>query len=199
MERPRPAPPFGAPGRRKKGSKIRSDQVGGNARAAVEDVDLGAASPPAPHLHFDGSGASVPAGVLEEVAEEAAEEPRASLHGDDVPRERSPRAGALLGGERRQVDLLERLVGGSRLEPAREEDLLHEVVQLGDVARDLLLQVRVALQETRRHAHPPEGTPELVRGVREEPALRADELLDAPRGPVEARGEERDLVPPLHR
>ena len=115
-----------------------------------------------------------------------------------APRRRAD-ARRLLGGDGEQVDLVvvQRVLGG--VEPAREQHLLDQAVELGDVLVDLGLQ-RVALRRRRlgehrhRHLHPRQRRAQLVAGVGEQRPMRLDERLDARRGDVEARRDRGDLV-----
>ena len=94
---------------------------------------------------------------------------------------------------------MERVLGD--VEAARQQHFLDEAVELGDVLVDLRLQL-VALGRRRlgehrhRHLHARQRRAQLVAGVGEQRAVRADERLDARRGDVEARGDSGDLVGP---
>ena len=64
------------------------------------------------------------------------------------------------------------------VEPARQQDLVDQRVELGDVVLELALAHRIGalLHELDRHADARERRAQLVRGVREQELVRADQL-----------------------
>ena len=126
---------------------------------------------------------AVPAGVLEEVAQEMPEQPVVSHDADRVsgrisgrisgrrsgddsidPRDHGIDPRAFLGGEGQEIHRPRRLQVLHRLQPAREQQLVDEGVQLGDVPLDALAKLRARRvgEELDRHANPGEGAAQLV-------------------------------------
>ena len=105
-------------------------------------------------------------------------------------------ARGLFGRQRQDVDLFAALGRAHRIEAACEQDLPDQLVELGDVGLDALLLLRIggAVRHRERHVDAGERRAQLVRGVGEQHLVRADQLLDAAGGAVEARRERRDLV-----
>ena len=131
------------------------------------------------------------AGVLEQVADHPAQQARIAPQRNRLAFELDAFvARALLRREGEQVDVF-RGKGFLRVQAAREEDLVDQRVELGDV----LLQLAAALGQLERHADARERRAQLVRGVGEQGLVRPDQLLDARRGAVEALGEPRHIVP----
>ena len=97
---------------------------------------------------------------------------------------------------RQQVDLLDRLQGGVSAQPARQQDLVDQRVELDDVALDLVLVFRVAglRIELDREPQPRQRRAQFVRGMREQQPVGIDQLLDARGGAVEGVRQPRDLV-----
>jgi hypothetical protein len=108
-------------------------------------------------------------------------------------------ARGLFGREREQVDFLPGLARLHRVEPAGEQDLVDQGVELGDVLLELKLApgLGAVLHQLERHADAGERRAQLVRGVGEQRLVRGEQLLDARRRAVEALGQARHLVAAL--
>ena len=105
-----------------------------HAGAGVDDGEHGVGRRSRAQLDAD-RRLAVLAGVLQEVAHQPAQQPRIAVDGDRVAVERAVVVvGAFLGDQRQQVDLLARLRRGGDVEPARQQDFVDQVVELGDVA-----------------------------------------------------------------
>ena len=118
----------------------------GHAGAAVADAQFGGAGRGTPQPHI-GLGAAVAPRVLEQVAQRTTQQPLVAGDDERVAFDLCPAAAArgLLGGERQQIDGLVLVERARRVEPAGEQDLFDERVELGDVGSDLALQ-RFALR-----------------------------------------------------
>ena len=125
------------PGRRKKGSKMRSRVGLGHARAAVADAQLGLAGGSRCTRDAD-LVAAVAARVLEQVAQRAAQQPFVAGHLHRARRRprhrraRPPRRPARAGRPARW-----RCSARAGVEPAGQQHLLDQRVELGDVGVDL--------------------------------------------------------------
>ena len=108
-------------------------------------------------------------------------------------------ARAFLSRERQKIDLLVGLELANRIEPARQQDFVDQLIELGDVLRqlDLALRIDLLLRQLQPQADARERGAQLMRGIGQQQLVRADQLLDARRGLVEACGEPRDLVAAL--
>ena len=82
------------------------------------------------------------------------------------------------------------------VEAAREQDLVDELLALGEIAEDLGVQLGARIGEPQfdRHPQPRQRRAHLVAGVGEQRLLRVQKLLDARRGGVECARDHRDLV-----
>ena len=71
------------------------------------------------------------------------------------------------------------------VEAAREQDLLHQLVDLGEVAHDFGMEVRPGLGEPEldRHAHSRERRAQFMARIGEQRLLGAEQFLDARRQP----------------
>ncbi|MNT86499.1 hypothetical protein D3C72_2267940 [compost metagenome] len=75
-------------------------------------------------------------------------------------------AGAFLGAQAHQVDQLGRAhVGLARIQPAGQQDFVHQLVQLGNVALDFLLERgrRLVAHQLHPHANAGERAAQLMR------------------------------------
>jgi hypothetical protein len=202
-DRPRPTPPACSawPGRRKERLEDPLAHLRRHAGAAIADLDRGVAgrSPPPAQQDRD-RAAAVAARVLEQVAQGAAQQPLVAVDhrlAFGIDRRIDPRR--LLGGDGEQVDpvAMQRILG--TVEPAGEQHLLDQRVELGDVAVDLGLELvalrrRGAVEHRHRHLHPRQRRAQLVAGVGEQRPVRLHQGLDPLRRDVEARGDGGDLV-----
>jgi len=127
----------------------------GNARTAIADLErdeVAAAHRDVAEADLD-LAAAVALRVLEQVADGAAQQPLVAV---DVDAARALHVGTdarrLLRGDREQVDpvVMERVLGD--VEPARQQHLLDQAIELGDVLVDLALQ-RVAFGRRRFGEH----------------------------------------------
>ena len=154
---------------------MRSPLALGDPRPPIADSQEHAGLVPG-HGCADLRAGAVPAGVLEEVAQEMPEQPVISLDADRVSGRISDRISdrrpddcgidprAFLGGEGQEIHRRRRLQVLHRLQPAREQQLVDEGVQFGDVPLDALAKLRARRvgEELDRHANPGEGAAQLV-------------------------------------
>jgi hypothetical protein len=153
------------------------------------------------HLDMDGR-ASVPGGVLQKIADEAAKQRRVP---DDLDRTAAGRRARDRRLERRrllgrQPDKIDRRagagVGRAVIEAARQQDLGDQLVDLGEVADDLFADPGLPpLQpEFDRHAQARERRAQFVTGVGEQRLLRRQQFLDAAGGDVESARDHGDFI-----
>src|SRR5262245_33203688 len=77
-------------------------------------------------------------GVLEQIADHAAEKPRIARHADSLAIERAVViARAFLRRERQQIDLFGRLQRWHRIKAAGQQDFLDQPFELADVALEI--------------------------------------------------------------
>ena len=166
-----------------------------HAGPAVKHAEQGVA---ALYLQLDEDRAArrVVRGIVEQVANQAGEQPAFALHRRGTAGEVGPGTRGLLGAERLQVDSLQVRGPLQGAEAARQQDLLDQLVEILDVALDALAQRRIAVlrQQLHGHADTGEGGAQLVRRGGEGIALRLDQRLNALRRLVEAARQRRDLV-----
>ena len=89
--------------------------------------------------------------------------------------------------------------GGLRVEPAGEQDLVDQLIELGHVAPQRVAHLGFGLlaQHCRRHGDAGERRAQLVAAVGQQQAVRGHQLLDTVGGAVEAFGEGGELVAAL--
>ena len=147
-------------------------------------------------LHQGGAARGVTRGVLQQVADEAGEQPAFARHPHRLAREVGAGARGLLRSERLKVDSLQVRGPLQGAEAARQQDLLDQLVEVLDVPLDAGAERRIAVlrQQFHGHANAGEGRAQLVRRGGERVALGRDERLNALRRLVEAAGQRRDLV-----
>ena len=148
---------------------------------------------------------AVAAGILQQVAQGAAHQlgnrrHLQSLCGLHV--QVGIHARAFLGGQPDQVHRFGAAhVHLGRLQPAGQQDLVHQLVQLGDVALDLGLGSRhrgaVAAHQLQPHADARQRRAQLVRGIRQQRFVRLHQGLDAAGRSVELARQVGHLVAPL--
>ena len=136
--------------------------------------------------------------IFEEVADHPAQQRRVAAHRHGLAFEAAIRVvRAFLCRERDEVDRLidVELVGG--LEPAGEQNLVDQLVELGDVALELRLASGLDGCELETELNARERGAQLVRRIGEQHPVGAQEALDPGRRVVEALRELRDLVAAL--
>ncbi len=120
-------------------------------------------------------------GVLEQVANHPPQQARIAVHDARRACDLDVVAGGFLGGEREsgRPARSRRAIDG--VEAAREQDLVDERVELGDVAleRSFARGIDAFLEKLDGHADAGERRAQLVRGVREQRLVRTDQPLDA--------------------
>jgi hypothetical protein len=79
----------------------------------------------------------VAACIVDQVPHHPAQQRTLAAHRDARALDRDAVARGLLGGEREQVDLLVALRRADRIEPARQQDLLDQLIELVDVGFQL--------------------------------------------------------------
>ena len=104
------------------------------------------------HGDLDRPVAGIAPRVLEQVAHQAAQQQAVALDGDRLAARLEVVVRGLLGGERQQVDRLAALEAGHGLEAARQQDLLDQLVELGDVALQRLARLGIGLLAQQRGA-----------------------------------------------
>ena len=116
-------------------------------------------------LHQGGATGRVTRGVLQQVADEAGEQPAFARHPHRLAREVGAGARGLLRCERLKVDSLQVRGPLQGAEAARQQDLLDQLVEVLDVALDARAERRVAVlrQQLHGHANAGEGCAQLVR------------------------------------
>ena len=147
-------------------------------------------------FHQGGAARRVTRRVVEQVADQAGEQPALALHRCGIAGEVGSGARGLLGGESLQVDRLQVPGPLQSTESAGQQDLLDQPVELLDIALDTRPECGVAVlrQQLDGHADSRQRRAQLVGGGGERVALRLDEGLDALGRTVEAAGERGDLV-----
>src|SRR2546426_4987186 len=162
-----------------------------HARPLVANADLRTT-----HAHPYRRLAMAP-GILQKVADHAAQQPRLALYRDGFAFQRCLFvARAFFRGERQQIDRFGLLHAFRSVEPARQQDFVDQRVELGDVLLELALAARLGafLHQLGRHADARERRAQLVRSIRQQRLLRAHQLPDSHRRPVEALCKPRHLV-----
>jgi hypothetical protein len=186
-----------ARGRPVEGRKDPLALVLGHAGPAVADPQPDAALALL-HARLDGRTA-VAHRVLEQVAHQPPQQAGVAAHDRRLAGRLRLGPRGLLGRETEQVHLLAPVELLRGLQATGQEQLGDEVVQLGDVARYPVAQVRPLRPiELQRHADAGQRRAQLVRRAGQQRPLRAYQGRDAVRRPVEAGGQDRHLVLPLH-
>ena len=106
-------------------------------------------------------------------------------------------ARAFLGRERDQLDALAHIETLGRVEAAEQQDLVHELVELGDVSRQLRPALRVRLDQLETEPDAGERRPQLMRRIGEQQLVGVDQALDPRGGLIEALSQAGDLVAAL--
>ena len=170
----------------------------GDARAAIANHYLRAVFG-AGDAHFD-RRSSVALRVLQQVADHPAQQPRIAAHGEWLAVELGVVvASAFFRGKREQVHTFIGFQLLQGVKAAGKQDLVDQRIEFCDILLQLGFSLRLGalFHQFHRHADARERRAQLVRSVREQGFVRADQLLDAARGPVEASGEPRHLVASL--
>jgi len=166
-------------------------------------MHLGAALT-AVHHHRDLAGA-VAARVFQQVAQGPAQQLGHTAHlqriGARAHVQVGVHAGAFLGGQANQVHQLHGAhIGLARIEAAGQQDLVHQLVQLCDVAQDLGAECGRGLLATHQlqpHADAGERRAQLVRGIGQQRLVRLDQVFHPLGGGVELARQVGHLVLPL--
>ncbi len=144
---------------------------------------------------------AVPVRVLQQVAQQAAQQARVALHGGAGTVQHGVVVmGAFLRGQRQQVHLFHRhgVVDGTQ--PAGQQDFVQQVIQFPDV----LFQPRAPLgigrflHQLQRQADARQRRAQFVRGVGQQRLVGAHQLFDLVGGAVEAARQLRHLVLAFH-
>ena len=137
--------------------------------------------------------------VVEEVADQVAQESPVAVQGHRLAGHRRVHPRAFLCHEREQFDRLRLRYSLARLQSACEQQFLDEVIELRDVGCNLGGEFRALLprEELGRHPDAGERSAQLVGSTREHGALPFDEALNPLRRPIEALRQIRDFVAPL--
>ena len=106
-------------------------------------------------------------------------------------------ARAFLGRERDQLDALAHIETLGRVEAAEQQDLVDELVELGDVSRQLRPALRVRLDQLETEPDAGERRPQLMRRIGEQQLVGVDQALDPRGGAIEAFRQPGDLVAAL--
>ena len=108
--------------------------------------------------------------VLEQIAHEPTQHAGVAPHAHRLAAGGGLRARRLFRHQREQVDLLEAIDLDLRVEPAREQQLADQLVELGDVLLEApaQLRTRVARQQLDRHPDARERRAQLVGSAREQ-------------------------------
>ncbi len=135
--------------------------------------------------------AGVAACVLEQVAQQPAQQARVTRDRHGFALDLRAVLGRFLRSEGEQVHRLGMRKPIERIQTAREQQLTDQAIQLGDVLGEPVLQLGalVSGEQLQRHAHARERGAQLVRHVREQSLVPADQLTDALGRTVEAAGE----------
>ena len=139
-------------------------------------------------------------GIFDQVPDHPSQQCRVAADDDRLARDIALRATrALLRGERQQIHLFADLELPYGVETAREQDLLDQRVDFGDVLFQIGPALRVSdlFEQLSRQAKARQRRSELMRNIGEQQLVRSDQLLDLCRGPVEALRQARDLVAAL--
>ncbi len=109
-------------------------------------------------------------------------------------------AGAHLGGKRQEIELFGRHSFGHGVEPAGQQDLVHQPVELGDVLLEANLALRVGgiLHQLHGQSDARHRGAQLVRSVGQQSLVALHQLLDLTSGAVEARGQPRHFIAAFH-
>ena len=166
----------------------------------IGDVEQGAAAL-ASNVDFDRAVAGMAAGVFQEIADQPAQQQPIALDGDRLTAGLGVVMRGFLGRQRQQVEGLVPVEGGQRLEPAGEQDLVDQLVELGDIAPQRIADLGLGLlaQQGGRHGDAGERRAQFVAAIGQQQTMRAHQLLDALGRAVEALGQGRDLVASLDR
>ena len=135
--------------------------------------------------------------IVEEIAHEAAQQPRVTAHHDEFAVEGAAVVmGAFLRHQGQQVDILRGRWRGRNVEPACQQDFLDQIVEFRDIAGDIGLDLGVGLGLEKLKAKPyaRQRRAQFVRRVGQQQPVRADQFFDPGSGAIEARGEPSDLV-----
>mmetsp|Transcript_10445 Transcript_10445/g.42618 ORF Transcript_10445/g.42618 Transcript_10445/m.42618 type:complete len:696 (-) Transcript_10445:2300-4387(-) len=170
-----------------------------HAGAAVGDDEFIAARHRAQRqLHL---GATVAARVVQQVAQRTAQQ---AVLSDDAGRvglglEGHPGPCGLLGAQGQQVDALAVAHRAAGLQPAGQQHLFHQGVQLGDVGIDLVGQALAlglagTVEHREGHLQTGQRRAQLMAGIGEQALVRAQQALDTVGRLVEAGGQRRHFV-----
>ena len=158
---------LGRPGQTVKGLENAIAQFSRDARATVADPDHGLGVGLL-QRHADFAG-SVTARILQQVAHDPAQQLGHALHrqgsigiglrtGGCLDDQFRTNARAFLGRQADQVDRLDGAqIGLPRVEPAGQQDFFDQLVELGDIALDFILESGRRWRTHQFHAHPDAG------------------------------------------
>src|SRR5262249_40520384 len=126
--------------------------------------------------------------VLEQVGHKPAQKALIPTYRDRLaPQHTRVVTGTFFCDEAKEIDrlILQRRRG---LQSARKQDLIDQVVKLGDVARELSVKgrIRLFLKQLDANFDPRQRCSELVRGIGEQEAMGANKLLDLRRRAIKA-------------
>ena len=98
--------------------------------------------------------------------------------------------------EGQQIDFLAHLVLRHRVQPAREQNFIDQAVQLSDVLLQAGFGFRIGglLQHFHRQPNTRQRRPQFMRGIGQQRPIRADELLNLGRCPIEALRQAGDFI-----
>jgi hypothetical protein len=91
-----------------------------------------------------------------------------------------------LGREGGQVDVLTNIQLLSGVETADEQDLVHELVELGDISLEFCFAFGMRSGELESEPDPGERRPQLMGRIGEQHLVRVDQAFDASGGLIEA-------------
>ena len=170
-----------------------------NARPAIGNLQDAAALAIDEHARFN-AGLTMLQGVLEQVADQPAQQPRIASHLGGNYVELNAEPGGFLGEENRHVHVLVQF-DPDRFQLACEEDFLEMLVDLRTVLADALQQLGARCGVVQLQCKPDacQWRTQLVRCVGQHAAMRRQEDFDAIGHGVEAGREPRDFIRSGHR
>ena len=137
-------------------------------------------------------------GILDEVADHSTQQHRIPRYRDRLRFERAIVVSrAFLGRERGEVNVLTDVELLGRVEAADKQDLVHELVELGDIALELRFAFGICRSQLEPEPDPRQRRPELVRCVGEQHLVRVDQAFDPSGGLIEALSQACNLVAAL--
>ena len=135
--------------------------------------------------------------IVEQIADQPAQQPGVAVERDRLTGQHALLVvGAFFRREPEQIERLD-LQGRRGVEPAGQQYLIDQQVELGDVAREIgreLVVLPALCVELEAEPQPRQWGAQLVRRIGEQHAVGADQFLDAAGGAVEARRQPRHLV-----